>query len=403
MEDFYMEWQGDIGGEETVYMEDVEEAEDADVAEGAEVTGEDAAGEAGGARRKDRKLPFGLQTEDIPGVGQLVADHPGIADAMQQLLAAPLAASTMKGYDGAVHKFQKFCEEHGYDYTEPTEKIMMHYLADLHEKKASLAILCQVKPAVQLLVDINGRGQEAFTSRVLRMLEAAKRKAAEVKEPVRKAGEVSLELLKDMVEKHIKPYEEDIFTINVYWLRTITRLVVEYFTYCRFSDYKQLLAKDVEDKGDSVCITFPKSKNDQFHKGSSTVLAENGQVLCPVRLLRVYFKRFGLQFGAESGDRTPLHFRIRKVGCIYYADKGHLASESLAREELQALLRDMGVKAAGVTDKSFKMLGVTETLQAGVSVQEVALHGRWRTAEMPLRYKHNSDKYKKEVASKIPH
>ena len=89
----------------------------------------------------------------------------------------------------------------------------MHYLANLHEKKASLAILCQVKPAVQLLVDINSRGQEAFTSRVLRMLEAAKRKAAKVKEPVRKAGEVSLDLLKRMVEKHIQPYERNKITI----------------------------------------------------------------------------------------------------------------------------------------------------------------------------------------------
>jgi len=89
------------------------------------------------------------------------------------------------------------------------------------------------------------------------------------------------------------------------------------------------------------------------------------------------------------------------VGCRYYADKEHLASESLPREELQELLRDMGVQWAGVTDKSFKMLGMTETLQAGVSVQKVALHSRWRTAEMPLRYKHNSDDYKKEVAAKI--
>ncbi len=226
MENFHEEWQGDIGREETVQMEDVEVV----AVGGATATSRGGIAESEGGK----KLPFGLLAEEIPGVSQLVADHPGIAEAMNQLLAALFAASTMRGYDGVVHKFQRFCEEHGYDYMDPTERSLMHYLADLHEKGASLAILCQVKPAVQLLVDINGRGQGAFTTRVMRMLEAAKRKAAEVKEPVKKAGEVTLELLKRMVGKHIQPYEGDIFSVNIYWLRTDTRLVVEYFTYCRF-------------------------------------------------------------------------------------------------------------------------------------------------------------------------
>ena len=77
----------------------------------------------------------------------------------------------------------------------------------------------------------------------------------------------------------------------------------------------------MEDKGDGMCITFQKSKNDQFHRGSSTVLTANGQILCPVRLLRVYFKRLGLRFVKGEEDKTPLHFRIRKVGSKYYADK----------------------------------------------------------------------------------
>jgi hypothetical protein len=48
------------------------------------------------------------------------------------------------------------------------------------------------------------------------------------------------------------------------------------------------------------------------------------------------------------------------------------------------------------------MLGVTETLKVGMTLEEVAQHGRWRTMEMPLRYKHNLTKYKAEIAGKIP-
>ena len=48
----------------------------------------------------------------------------------------------------------------------------------------------------------------------------------------------------------------------------------------------------------------------------------------------------------------------------------------------------------GITDKGFKMLGVTSMYKAGATLEEVGLHGRWRTAETSLRYKHNSVDYK---------
>ncbi len=390
MAEFYWDWTGEVAAEEEVTADE---------------TGDGAAAAAGhsGERSSSMGPPFGLKTGDMAVVGEVVAEHPELAASVQQLLAGPLAESTMKGYGGAVKKFQEFCGQHGYEYAKPTEKVMIHYLASLNEAGTSFAVLCQVRPAVQLLMDLAGGSEEVFTARVNRMLEAAKRRAAERKEPVKKAGEIKLETLKAMVEKHITPFEEDIFRINVFWLRTIVRVVVEYYTFCRLADYRHLRALHVEDRGGHLEVKFPKSKADQYHRGNVTVLAANESGMCPVKIVRIYFRRFGLRFGQEQGDQTPLHFRIRRVGGLCYADKKYLASESLAREELQALLRDMGVETEKVTDKSFKMLGVTETLQAGVPVQEVALHGRWRTAEMPLRYKHNSDRFKLELAAKIPH
>ena len=71
-----------------MYLEDVEGVEDAAVG------GDPTSVEGEATKREGKKLPFGLQTEDIPRVGQLEADHQGIAEAMKQLLAAPLAAST---------------------------------------------------------------------------------------------------------------------------------------------------------------------------------------------------------------------------------------------------------------------------------------------------------------------
>ncbi len=121
-----------------------------------------------------------------------------------------------------------------------------------------------------------------------------------------------------------------------------------------------------------------------------------------MKILRLYFKRLGFNFGKEAADKSYLHCRVRKEGGWRRGDGRVAANESKAREELKALLKDMGVEAEGITDKSFKMLGVTRTMAAGVTAEAVALHGRWRSAEMPLRYKHNSLEYKAEVASRIP-
>ena len=73
-----------------------------------------------------------------------------------------------------------------------------------------------------------------------------------------------------------------------------------------------------------------------------------------------------------------------------------------AREELKQLLQQSGMADKGITDKSLKMLGVTSMMAAGLSAEEVALHGRWKSAEMPLRYKHNSADYKLSISGGFP-
>jgi hypothetical protein len=42
---------------------------------------------------------------------------------------------------------------------------------------------------------------------------------------------------------------------------------------------------------------------------------------------------------------------------------------------LKKLLEDMGEESRGVTDKSFKMMGVRGTLESGSSAEEVAQRG----------------------------
>jgi hypothetical protein len=48
------------------------------------------------------------------------------------------------------------------------------------------------------------------------------------------------------------------------------------------------------------------------------------------------------------------------------------------------------------------MLGVTKTPVTSAVAEELALHCRWRSLDMPLRYNYNSQYYKIKTATKVP-
>ncbi len=77
-------------------------------------------------------------------------------------------------------------------------------------------------------------------------------------------------MLKAMVNKYITPFKDNIGAADIFKLRAVTKMVVEYFTFC-----KELQAKHFEEIGVDLLVTFPSSKNDQYHKGQSTLLKKN--------------------------------------------------------------------------------------------------------------------------------
>jgi hypothetical protein len=339
-----------------------------------------------------------------PGMGpvaDIVRQNPELAGTVSELMEGALARNTMVTYQKAVARYQNFCETVGYDRAIITEKTVLHYISFLRHNGASYNVLCQVKPALGLLLELYTGQKAALTVRVDRWLSAAKRLAAEQRPPVKKAAEISFQEILDMVRLAVSPHLDDPGRINAIDFRCVVKTVIIYYTFCRFADYRHLQAKHVELCGEDLLITFPKAKNDQFHNGQSTILKANGSEICPVRIVKLYFNRFRLQFGQAAGDTTPLHCMMRRNGGSHYAQK-RVASASLAKENFDSLLLRCGHDPSGKTEKSVKMTGVTKMLEAGATSRETAQQGRWISEEMPLRYKYNSLEYKKQIAAKVP-
>jgi hypothetical protein len=86
----------------------------------------------------------------------------------------------------------------------------------------------------------------------------------------------------------------------------------------------------------------------------------------------------------------------------WYADGRRAVSYSVGIKDLKKMLAGIGVNESKLTEKSFKMLGVTRTLEAGMALEDVVHHGRWHMTNMPLYYKVNILQLKEAIASHVP-
>lgn len=349
------------------------------------------------------EAPFGLNVENIPVLSEILQEEAGLLSSAVSLFKTVKAKGTVSNYENTVKKFELFCAEKAYEYPGFNDKAVLHWVLHLNSKNAALSTLCNVKPALVLVEKLTGSKESAFTSLVDTLLNAAKRGAAERRPAIKKAPVLPTDMLQKMYFHVLGGFRcDNLSKLDLSNLRTLTRITVVYYTFCRLNCYNNLQARDFEEKDGSIMITFRKAKNDQMHKGSETFLVAN-DTTCPVYLTKLYFSICGLKFGALNDDSSYVNAvqKKSKKGVVTVCKDKQLKYEQ-STKKLQQLVDEMGLKGKGVTDKSFKMLGVTRALENGITLDEAMTHGRWRTLSMPLHYKVNSELYKKKVASKVP-
>jgi len=268
-------------------------------------------------------------------------------------------------------------------------------------RQSGHTFLATIKPALTYLEKAMGTST-VFTPAIDLLLRGAKRQARARAGPVKKAQPLECEDLAKVLHAVFPPGDTIGFADPVE-MRTAFRSLIEYHTFCRFSDFCHLRAKHFELVKDDIVITFPTAKNDQLHKGQETCIAATpDSPLCPVRITKLYFKRFFLRFGREQGDESFVNFQLRHQTYRLVPIYNKTISRSSAVSDLRKLLAKHGISYNGVTDKSVKVTGVTETFAAGATETEVTHQGRWQTSFIALRYKHNSFAFKKSIALKVP-
>ena len=351
--------------------------------------------------KSSSRLPLDVGLGDIGPCRTVLSKDSSLKQVATRVLRATLKPGTLTNYDGVIRDYRRFLSDHGYG-TKPTEENVTHFILYLEQHSVTESYINKVKPAINLLEDLVNEGNSVFTNTVCRLLDGVKNLTLERKNPVQKAPRLPLKTLKKMVATVILPFVSCPEMVDAVDLRTVFRVVIEYFTFCRFNCFSHLEAADFTDNGQDIEICFRRAKNDAKHKGNTTKLVQNCTLFCPVFVTRFYFKRFGFEFNGAVQDRRKINCNLRRCDNLWQPQPQSSLSATTATEQLRNLFRKLGEPADRVTDKSAKMEGVTQMLEGGASMEDVAHHGRWRTVQIVQTYKHNSDAYKLFTASKIP-
>jgi len=343
--------------------------------------------------------PLGPSLAANQQVMEVLARDPGLASNALACLLAAKAPGTVRNYAATANRFKAFCDLSGLSYPDFSADAVLQYVLRMDRASAGFGTIAALKPALAYVEHSMGR-ETVFTPSLDLMLTGAKRRARAAAGPVKKAPPILPEELIAALSLAF-PSGSRMGHSNAVFVRTAFRMLVVYHTLCRLDCFRHLKAFHFERVGTDILLTFPSAKNDQLHQGRDSCLVATDTEFCPVKICRIFFRRFGLSFGAAAADQSFVNFRLRRDRGLAVPIKHSCLSASQATADLRALLRAVGVDRP-VTDKSIKMAGVTSAFAAGASTEDVMHIGRWRTPSIPLHYKLNSFAFKKAMASKIP-
>ena len=344
--------------------------------------------------------PFDLPIECFPEFESMLDEDPGCVDTVNIMLRGAVAQSTASNYKSVVTRFHVYCMERGFVFPKFEASAVLRFVKDCHAEGFGLSFFQKLVPALSLLENVLGVESSSLTGLVKQSVNAIKRDLATYRGVVKKATGYSYAVIDKLVQEEIAPHWCDLHRVEAEHFISIFRGVIIYCTLCRFDDFSRLKDSNFTDNGNHVKIIFERSKNDQFGDNSRSVIpVREDSDSCPVRIIRAYFHRFGLQF---NGSGKFVNFRLKKDAGRHIPLCTTSLSQSNATKCTRELLVKHGFDGSRFTEKSFKVQGVTQLLDSGEPLENVMVFGRWKRTTTPLHYRNLSENFLLGVAGRLP-
>lgn len=351
---------------------------------------------------KGLKVPFNLSINYFDKFKDMLDKDITLIDAVNVMIAPPIAESTLKIYTPVVKKFELFCDDKSYPFPYFSEPTVLHFLAETYKENQSFSFYGKILPSLKALELVLSVKNSAITDTVKAALNSLKRKVASTRKPVKKAVLFDVLILNKLIGSIILPHQEELYKIKASEFRAVVRGIVIYYSFCRFSDYTQLLDTDLDDQGSHIVISFKKSKNDQYYEGSTSFISSRSSEFCLVKILRLYYQRFQLRFKGHISSGKFVNFRVEKRNGYHATIVNTKLGVSSATDQMRALLIRHGYPGKSYTEKSFKVGGVTALCDSGEGLENVMVAGRWRNLYTPMHYRNTSVNFRLNIVQNLP-
>ena len=313
------------------------------------------------------------------------------------------APSTVDQYLGAFERVKAWAKGMNIPVLPMSSDNLIVYLIHNSEKLESYASVKMSVYGIAYVHQMAGLQDPSKDPAVNLVLQAAKRMWAH---PVKKAEPMTLFIIKMLVDKILG---NDIlrskgnFKVSIVEWRTVINIVIKFCFIARSADVIELTRENFKFVKDLLIIHFPKSKNDQFFEGSSTLFeGQKGKKYCPIFLAQKYFERLGY-------DESSKGFFLPKTVMKKVKVNGKMVSRQVAKPhehvsyntclyDRRKVLQKLGLVAKNYTEHSDRVGGATHCFNEGASLDEVQTHGRWKTAITPFKYIQKSEEKRKAIS-----
>ena len=308
------------------------------------------------------------------------------------------APGTLRNYKSIINKLGDWAEENNIN-TEPLSiKDVAAFVCKLANDEVPLSELSKISPSLTLLHQSQGFSttpavQEPY---VRLLITGAKREAAERRKKPEKADCLSKKQILEIVAKTLLDENKQDSEINKIKARSAFRIWFMFRTWCRFDCYQRVTVQDIFIDEDSVSIFFCKAKNDQYYEGSSCTLKVLGREnkFCPKSIIEKYFSIMDFS-RTDTVEFLNCKIGIKKKKQVARAKES--VSYTTALEDDKELCAEFGIEGK-ITEKSFKVSGVSEAFNQGISMEDAMYHGRWKGIQTSAIYCHQSKKKRMDVS-----
>ena len=188
-------------------------------------------------------------------------------------------------------------------------------------------------------------------------------------------------------------------------IRDKALILVGFYSFCRRSEVLNLHYKDLNISEESIILTIPYSKTDQFGQGRQVVLPIKNDNYCPVSALKKWLEVAQIQSG-------PLFYKIIKSNTkddFKRIDKYTLNDKnkkvSLSDTSFNLILKrrafNAGYNMELISGHSLRRGAITEAKRIGVSIKDIQTASGHKSPTMVLKYTEEEDIKINSAANRI--